>query len=437
VSSWLDPIRRALEEADAPVEVFFRDSDAGWSDDRLLALLDLATGHGIPVDVAVIPRDLTPSLAAELLTRAGRSPGCIGLHQHGFDHKNRASADQPSEFHAGMPHSAQLRAIELGKRRLRGLLGLACDPIFTPAWGRCTRETAECLAELGFVAVSADTSSAPLGVPRLLELPTTVKWFDRGPGESGGRLDALGLRLADAVRMPGPVGVMLHHELMDTLHMAAAAELFALFSADDVVSPVRMWSLIEAIRAGDGTPGRILLVSQGEVDNTGRRQLGGADVLLNAMGREQSRAVCALLSHEAIDAVYSSSLPRAVETILPVALERSLQLIHDDDLRERPAEEIDADVSGHLLRDPDLDESLSTVHDRAVRFLERVAAELAEGRTIVVVGHRMINQMLLLVLGAQPQRMDSGSVVEITCVAGGGLPRAISARLRAGSPAGI
>ncbi|MDX6551923.1 MAG: hypothetical protein QOH74_411, partial [Gaiellales bacterium] len=358
MSPWLDPVRRALDEVDAPMEVFFRDCDGGWSDDRLLDLLDLTAGHGVPVDVAVIPCDLTPALAATLLARAGESPGLIGLHQHGFDHRNRGTEEHPTELHPGMPRAAQRRAIELGKRRLRGLLGLACDPIFTPAWGRCTPQTGECLVQLGFVAVSADTSAVPLGIPGLIELPTTVKWFDRGPGDSRGRLDALGMRLADAFRMPGPVGVMFHHELMDEVHMAAAAELFGLLSAADAVTPVRMWPLIEGIRAGGGSPGRILLVSQGDVDTTGRRHLGGGDVLLNAAGREHSRAICALLSREAIDAIYTSPVPRAVETILPVALERSLRLIHDDNLRERQDAQIDPDVSGHLHHDAGPDESL-------------------------------------------------------------------------------
>jgi broad specificity phosphatase PhoE len=418
--------------------VFFRDCDGGWSDDRLLELLDLTAGHGLPIDVAVIPSDLSPALAAALLARAGESPGLIGMHQHGFDHRNRGMEEHPTELHPAMPRAAQRRAIEIGKRRLRGLLGLACDPIFTPAWGRCTRRTGECLVQLGFVAVSADTSAPPLGIPGLIELPTTVKWFDRGPADGSGRLDALGVRLADAFRMPGPVGVMFHHELMDEVHMAAAADLFGLLAAADAARPVRMWPLIEGIRAGGESPGRILLVSHGGVDATGRRQLGGGDVLLNAAGREHSRAVCALLSREAIDAIYTSRVPRAVETILPVALERSLRLIHDDNLREPQDAQVDPDIRGHLLLDDTgPDESLAALHARAVRFLERLSPELADGRTVVVVGNDTINQMLLLVLGAQPQLMDSASVVEVTCAAGSGMPRALSTRPPAGAPIGM
>jgi broad specificity phosphatase PhoE len=430
VSSWLDPLLAALDEVDAPVEIFFQLADAGWSDDRLFALLDLAASQRVPVDVAVIPRELTPALAAALLSRAAESPGQIGLHQHGFDHRNRGTHAQPAELHPAMPRAAQLRAIQLGKRRLLGMLGLACDPIFTPPWGRCTRETGECLRELGFAAVSPYGPFVPLGIPGLVDLPGKVKWFDRGPGASLG-LTGLGQRLADAVRTTEPVGVVMHHELMDRAEMAAAEALFRLVTTHPRTSPRRMWSIVESLQAGEGTRGRMFLVTQGDVDATGPRRLGGGDVLLSAAGREQSRAVCALLSQEAIDALYTSSLPRAVETVIPVALERSLELIHDDDLRERGAGEGDGDVSGHLLHDPDLDESLSAVHERAVRFLNRVAPELAAGRTIVAVGNRAITQMLLLVLGAEHQAMESGAVAEVTCVAGAGVPRAVSVRLLA------
>ena len=37
----LDAVRAALDEAPAPVELFFRDDDAGWGGERLLELLDV------------------------------------------------------------------------------------------------------------------------------------------------------------------------------------------------------------------------------------------------------------------------------------------------------------------------------------------------------------------------------------------------------------
>ena len=48
----------ALDAAPRPVEVFFRDDDAGWEDTRLLELVARFAEHGLPVDLAVIPAEL-------------------------------------------------------------------------------------------------------------------------------------------------------------------------------------------------------------------------------------------------------------------------------------------------------------------------------------------------------------------------------------------
>ena len=82
--SWLEPLSRELEDADAPRSFFFRDDDAGWANDRLLSLLDLFAHHGVPLDVAVIPAALDAQLAASLRRRheieRGASSVRIGRH---------------------------------------------------------------------------------------------------------------------------------------------------------------------------------------------------------------------------------------------------------------------------------------------------------------------------------------------------------------------
>src|SRR4051794_35799746 len=85
---WLAPLTAALDAAPEPVDVFFRDDDGGWEDDRLLTLLDLFAGLGLPLDVAVIPQALSPAAAAQLRRRVDAQPELVGLHQHGFAHAN-------------------------------------------------------------------------------------------------------------------------------------------------------------------------------------------------------------------------------------------------------------------------------------------------------------------------------------------------------------
>jgi hypothetical protein len=232
--NWLEPVRTALDDAPAPVDVFFRDDDAGLRDDRLRALLDLFDAHALALDVAVIPDALSDAAAAELRARAGPR---LGLHQHGFAHRNHEPDGRKHEFGPSRSPADQRRDIERGARRLRELLGEAVDTtIFTPPWNRCTAVTGRCLVELGFHTLSRESRAAPLGLPGLRELPVHVDWCRLEPA-------AIATRLAAAVRGPGPAGVMLHHAVMDAADRARAGELLGLVAAHPRARPRLMRQL--------------------------------------------------------------------------------------------------------------------------------------------------------------------------------------------------
>jgi hypothetical protein len=215
---WLDPVQEALDAAPAPVDVFFRDDDAGWRDDRLLALLGVFDEHALPLDLAVIPDAVARDVAAELRGRAGTR---LRLHQHGFAHRNHEPDGRKCEFGPSRPYADQRRDIEAGAERLATLLGDATEPIFTPPWNRCTEVTGRCLLELGFRTISRESRAAPLGLNGLRELPVRVDWCRFTAPEAAERL-------AGALRDGGPVGVMFHHAVMDGADLAGAGELLAL-----------------------------------------------------------------------------------------------------------------------------------------------------------------------------------------------------------------
>jgi hypothetical protein len=211
-------IRTALNEAAAPVEVFLRDDDAGWSDERLLALLDLIGERSLPVDLAVIPRALNAELAAELRARP------VGLHQHGLAHVNHEpDGVRKHEFGPSRSFDRQRSDIAEGQRLLARLLDGRVAPIFTPPWNRCTADTGRCLAELGFAVLSRESRAEPLGVPGLRELPVHLDWVRLSPEE----LDA---RAAAVIASGGPVGVMFHHAEMGARERSRATALLDLLA---------------------------------------------------------------------------------------------------------------------------------------------------------------------------------------------------------------
>jgi hypothetical protein len=210
--------RSAFDAAASGVDVFIRDDDAGWSEDRLLQLLDLLGERALPVDLAVIPRALDPDLAAELRPRP------VGLHQHGLAHVNHEPGGvRKHEFGPSRSFAEQRRDIAEGRDLLGERLGARLAPIFTPPWNRCTAATGRCLAELGFAVLSRESRAEPLGASGLRELPVHLDWCRLAPEE-------LDMRMAALVRTGGPVGVMLHHAEMDTANMARVTVLLDLLA---------------------------------------------------------------------------------------------------------------------------------------------------------------------------------------------------------------
>ena len=228
MSSWLDPLRAALDGAPEPVTVFFRDDDAGWRDDRLRTLLDVFAAREVPIDLAAIPLDATPALAAELCPRAEAGP--VGIHQHGYAHVNHEREGRKCEFGPTRDLDAQLADIRAGRERLGELFGPALQPMFTPPWNRCTPDTGAALLELGVGALSRDRTAGPLGLTALAELAVQVDWFAKRKGERLGRA-AVGEQLGARATEPAPLGVMLHHAEMEDEDMAATAELLDLVCA--------------------------------------------------------------------------------------------------------------------------------------------------------------------------------------------------------------
>jgi hypothetical protein len=252
MSGWLDPVRAALDAAPGPVRFFVRDDDAGWSNDRLLHLLDLLAERSLPVDLAVIPSELTTDIASRLVARAEAAPrGRIGFHQHGFAHRNHESEGRKCEFGPSRTRSAQGKDIERGWRRLGELLGPLVDPIFSPPWNRCSADTGHCLVDLGFRALSRDVTAEPLGLSRLQEVPVRVDWFAKHKGVRLSR-EELGRRVAEGLGSREPFGLMLHHAEMDAGEREAAGELLSLMSGSDRVIPVRMGELLDGAGGAGG-----------------------------------------------------------------------------------------------------------------------------------------------------------------------------------------
>jgi hypothetical protein len=244
MKSWLDGVRRALDQRDRPLAFFIRDDDGGWADDRLFAVLDVCEARGCAIDVAVIPDALTPRLAAALRTRRRLSSTPVGVHQHGTSHVNHEPQGRPCEFGPSRPPAAQRRDIDNGRRRLLSLLGDVLDPIFTPPWNRCTEITGRILVEIGITVLSRDLTAGVLEVPGLAECPISVDWFARAHGRRLTRMEWAERAARHLREAPDVVGLMLHHAVTDEEELRALDELLGVVGRHPIVgvASMRAWA---------------------------------------------------------------------------------------------------------------------------------------------------------------------------------------------------
>jgi len=161
-----------------------------------------------------------------------------------------------------------------------------------------------------------------------------------------------------------------------------------------------------------GTPVRILLARHGEtLFNVEGRWQGQADSPLTERGLAQARELGRALSTEAIAAVYSSDLGRAMQTAQDVAVLHGLTVSPDVRLREietggftrKNWAEIDAEYPGQReiwakapasLRMPG-GETLLEAQTRALAFVAEVMPRHVD-QTIVVISHGGIGQAILI-----------------------------------------
>jgi probable phosphoglycerate mutase len=122
------------------------------------------------------------------------------------------------------------------------------------------------------------------------------------------------------------------------------------------------------------------------------RSEDSSDPPLSETGRAQARLVSALLQEEAIDAVCSSTMLRAIETAAPFAAAAELELAAHDGIREYDRESGVYIPSEELKREDYaawqsvVDRDMTEFHDLVVETLEGVVRE-NRGRRVAVFCH--------------------------------------------------
>ena len=167
---------------------------------------------------------------------------------------------------------------------------------------------------------------------------------------------------------------------------------------------------------------RIYVARHGETTwNAQGRIQGRSDPGLSPEGYAQSRALLEQLKGRAISAVYTSTLKRSILTAQPIADHFGLSLHKQPELDEiafgilegKPFLDSDGEVRREWERFKENrfgyripgGENYTDVTDRIRPFVETVLQN-HRGEEILVVGHRVVNQMLIgLLMDCPPEEM--------------------------------
>ncbi|MEN8799000.1 MAG: histidine phosphatase family protein [Flavobacteriaceae bacterium] len=165
---------------------------------------------------------------------------------------------------------------------------------------------------------------------------------------------------------------------------------------------------------------RILLIRHGETEwNRLRRFQGHSDLPLNSKGNSQAQALARALKNEAIDAIYSSPLKRAVETAIHIGkFHPSAPLIKESGLKEMNLGEFEGIEAQQWAaqhqefrkaweHNPvDLimpgGESLREVQLRAIDTFERISGSYESDSTLLICSHNFVIVSLLCIVSNIP-----------------------------------
>lgn len=162
---------------------------------------------------------------------------------------------------------------------------------------------------------------------------------------------------------------------------------------------------------------RVLLIRHGQSEGNAEGRFGGHTATpLSARGRRQAEATARALSTETFTAIYSSDLPRAIETAMPLARLTGLEVQRTEAFRERSVgvmegltfEEAAArhpeQYAALIRRDFEHvllgGESYRQMLDRAARELDRAIEQHTGGRIIVFSHTGTICILTLHLMGA-------------------------------------
>lgn len=211
----LRPCLEQLQNEERQVDIFLRDDDIDEDEETLRHLLDVCLARSVPLNLEIIPGRLTTPTIKLLGNHKRFHPTLLELNQHGWQHHNHEPNGRKCEFGISRTFEQQLQDIGQGKRLLEEIFEDRFYPAFTPPWNRCTEDTLRVLDQLGFEVFSKTRGKQPVTGYRFQEISISLDLFRWNGGATLRPANELLNQLINQLGTINPIGIMLHHKVMD------------------------------------------------------------------------------------------------------------------------------------------------------------------------------------------------------------------------------
>jgi peptidoglycan/xylan/chitin deacetylase (PgdA/CDA1 family) len=232
-----------LEGEGRELTFWLRDDDAIGPSAALDRLIAVSHSHGVPLALAVIPRDARPELAARLAEEPLVTPVV-----HGWAHENHAPpGEKKQEFGAHRQQEIMMRELKAALERMTILFAGRALPVFVPPWNRIDPALLRRLSGLGYQAASLFGRTEERAA--LPVVNTHVDPIDWHGGRSCREENAVLLDLIRLLRSgspPAATGILLHHLVHDEAAWSFLGRLFDEMSRSRCCRWSALAALIEA-----------------------------------------------------------------------------------------------------------------------------------------------------------------------------------------------
>ena len=144
--------------------IFLRNDDIRESlDPSLIRLLEICVKRGIPISLAVEPRNVTHAVADWLLSQQKQNPNLIEIIQHGYDHSIKyekliRGKLRKGEFGGNRRYSDQRDDLASGIAIMNDFFASNWTRVISFPFGAFNTDTLKAVKHLGYVGLSSSVS---------------------------------------------------------------------------------------------------------------------------------------------------------------------------------------------------------------------------------------------------------------------------------------